>query len=300
MPSSESRTDHASRARSPSFAHKTLLLTVLAMTAFAANSVLCRMGLGKGAIDPSTYTLVRLASGAVMLWVIRRFARSGDSRKPTGGLPSAFLLFAYAITFSFAYISLGVGVGALILFAAVQATMVTAGLMAGERPSVPEWLGFVLAILGLLYLLAPRLSAPSPFGAALMAAAGIAWGLYSLRGRKEPDALAATASNFIRSVPMAIAVSLCFWPVAKATLPGLLLASASGAVASGCGYVIWYAALRGLTATLAATVQLSVPVLAAAGGVVFLSETLSIRLAISSILILGGIGLSLVGRARKV
>lgn len=270
----------------------TAALTVLALIAFAGNSVFCRLALGKFTIDPASYTAARLISGALTLWVIARFLRNTASAKSGGGWISAAMLFLYAIAFSVAYISLSAGTGALILFASVQITMITVGLYDGERPDVLEWLGLCIAIVGLIYLVSPGITAPSPFGSALMAIAGIAWGIYSLRGRGVTDPVGASADNFLRTVPLALAV-VFLWSSRLTISPmGLLWAVLSGSITSGLGYVIWYAALRGLTATRAATVQLSVPVLAALGGVVVLSEAITLRLIISAVVILSGVGLA--------
>jgi drug/metabolite transporter (DMT)-like permease len=210
------------------------------------------------------------------------------------------MLFLYAVPFSFSYVSLSTGTGALILFGAVQATMLIAGVASGERPLPLQWTGIALAIGGLVYMVLPGVSAPSPTGSALMAVAGVAWGLYSLRGRGAEDPLAETGANFVRSVPLAVAVSVIALGDLHLTARGAALAVASGAAASGLGYVIWYAALRGLSATAAAIVQLSVPVLAALGGVVFMGETISRRLLIASALILGGVLLALTRRRARV
>jgi len=270
----------------------TAVLTVLALIAFAGNSIFCRLALGEFTIDPASYTAARLISGALTLWVIARFLRDTASARSGGGWISAAMLFFYAIAFSVAYISLSAGTGALIWFASVQITMITVGLYDGERPDVLEWLGLCIAIVGLIYLLSPGITAPSPFGSALMAIAGIAWGIYSLRGRGATDPVAATADNFLRTVPFALAV-VFLWSSRLTISPmGLLWAVLSGSITSGLGYVIWYAALRGLTATRAATVQLSVPVLAALGGVVVLSEAITLRLIISAVVILSGVALA--------
>jgi drug/metabolite transporter (DMT)-like permease len=262
------------------------------MVAFAANSLLNRLALGSAAIDAASYTTVRLASGALMLAIIGMLSRKKGWISRRGTWLSAGFLFLYAIAFSFAYLSLSTGTGALILFGSVQLTMILAALLGGERPLVLEWTGLLLALGGLVYLVFPGLQAPSPLGSALMAAAGISWGLYSLRGRGSSDPLGDTASNFMRAVPFVILISL--------SASGLLLASVSGAITSGLGYVIWYAALRGLTTARAATVQLSVPVLAAWSGVLFLSEEISLRLLLAGVLILGGIGLAVIGRRKKM
>jgi drug/metabolite transporter (DMT)-like permease len=265
------------------------------MCAFAANSILCRLGLGKGLIDPASYTAIRMFAGAVALLILCSWPSRRDL-KSSGSWLSSFWLFAYAIAFSLAYVRLGVGMGALILFAMVQATMVAVGLNAGERPSEQEWVGLALASIGLVVLVAPGLTAPSPAGALLMAVAGIAWGLYSVRGRRERDPLAATGSNFVRSLPMAALVFAASLGTIHVSPKGALYAALSGALASGCGYVLWYAALRGLSAAGAATVQLSVPGIAAIGAALLLSEQFSLRLGLSLVLILGGIGIGLTNK----
>ncbi len=278
---------------------RTALLTTLAMVAFAANSILCRAALGGATIDAASFSTVRLVSGAVSLALLHAaLSRSGSLRG--GSWRSAAMLFLYAVPFSFAYNSLTAGTGALILFGAVQATMLIAALISGERPHALQWAGLLLAIGGLVYLLLPGISAPPAIGSALMAVAGVAWGLYSLAGRGAADPLAETGANFLRTVPMVLAVSLLSLADMEVTQTGALLAIASGALASGVGYVIWYAALGGLTATLAATVQLSVPVIAAAGGIVFMAETITMRLMIASVLILGGVMLALLSPRRAV
>jgi drug/metabolite transporter (DMT)-like permease len=206
------------------------------------------------------------------------------------------MLSLYLLAFSFAYVSLGAGTGALILFATVQATMMTAALAAGERPRVLQWIGLAVGLAGFVELILPGLTAPSPGGAALMAAAGIGWGLYSILGRSAGDPLAATAESFVASAPIALAVAIAGWRTAHLSWSGALLAAVSGVVASGFGYVAWYAALARLDTTRAAAVQLAVPVLAAAGGVLFLSEPITPRLIVAAFGILGGVGLALRGR----
>jgi drug/metabolite transporter (DMT)-like permease len=275
----------------------TIACASLALIAFAANSILCRRALGRESIDPATFSTIRLACGAVALMVFARVRRSRTF--PLGGTwTSAILLFLYAVPFSFAYLSLGAGTGALVLFGSVQATMMVAAIRSGERPHPLQWLGLALALGGLVYLVFPGLRAPSAAGSALMAIAGMSWGIYSLRGRGTANPLLETAGNFTRAVPPALLVSLVLLRQVHVTPAGALLAIASGVLASGGGYVLWYAALTGLTATRAAFVQLPVPVLTAVAGVVFLSETVSLRLALASILILGGVALALLGRER--
>jgi drug/metabolite transporter (DMT)-like permease len=278
---------------------QTIIYTTLAMVAFAANSLLNRLALGNSTIDAASYTTIRLVSGAFMLGVIGTATREKGWIRQRGSWPSAVFLFLYAIAFSFAYLSLSTGTGALILFGSVQVTMIVAALYAGERPRFLEWAGLFLALGGLVYLVFPGLKAPSPLGSTLMAVAGIAWGFYTLRGRGSGDPLGDTASNFIRSVPFVLFISLFNWKNIHLSTNGLILASLSGAITSGLGYVIWYATLRGLTTTRAATVQLSVPILAAWSGIIFLSEEVPVRLLLAGLLILGGIGLAVMGRGQK-
>lgn len=274
---------------------RTLALTALTMVAFAANSLLCRLALGEQTIDAASFTTVRLASGAFMLWLIARTRSVPDTPSRSDGIAAA-MLFLYAITFSFAYITLSAGTGALILFGAVQLTMFFAGLRAGEEFSVLSWTGLVLALAGIVYLVSPGVTAPHTGGALLMTVAGIAWGVYSLRGRKAADPLRATARNFLLAVPLGLLVSFAFAGDFYVETGGLVLAVASGAIASGLGYAIWYAALRSLSTTSAATVQLSVPVIAAFGGVLLLAEAVTWRLVVASIATLGGIAIVLTQR----
>lgn len=278
-----------------------LPLTALAMLAFAANSLLCRAALQTHSIDPASFTVIRLFSGAIMLGIIAS-ARSGPAAAlKTGSWKEAFALFAYAAAFSFAYLTLPAATGALILFGCVQATMIAAGLVRGERLSLLQILGALAAIGGLVYLLAPGVHAPSPTGAALMAGAGVAWGFYSLlgRGRGGRDPTAATAGNFLRAAPMGL-VLLAQPLVAGGGLwwsnEGALLGAISGAVTSGVGYAIWYAALKHLASAQAAIVQLTVPAIAAAGAVLLLGEPFSSRLVVASIAILGGVLLVLAAK----
>ena len=270
------------------------MLTVLAMLAFAGNSLLCRFALKETAIDAASFTSLRLLSGAVTLWLIVYLR--GGGRVTAGSWTSALALFAYAAAFSFAYISLPAAAGALLLFGAVQATMIGYGLWSGEHMSPRQWVGLVMALLGLVGLLSPGLSAPPLSGALLMLGAGVAWGVYSLRGRGGGDATAVTAGNFVRAVPMALALSLLAGPVLSVDVEGAWYAVVSGALASGVGYALWYRALPGLRPVSAATVQLSVPVIAALGGVVLLGEAPGVRLVLASLAILGGIALVIVGR----
>ncbi|KVC75026.1 hypothetical protein WI73_05475 [Burkholderia ubonensis] len=276
-------------------AARTVLLTTAAMLAFASNSLLCRLALRDAQIDAASFGSLRLVSGALMLAIV---VRAGAGRPPpSADWLAAAMLFAYVACFSFAYLSVSAATGALILFGAVQLTMFAAGLHAGERFTAPGWVGMAAAVAGLLYLVSPGVSAPTPGGVVLMSAAGVAWGVYSLRGRGLADPLAATAGNFLRAAPMALALSAAFAGRFHPTTRGALLAVASGALTSGIGYVIWYAALKHLTAMRAAAVQLSVPPIAACGAVLFLSERPTWRLAIASAAILGGIALVLASRA---
>jgi len=273
------------------------LLTALAMLAFAANSLLCRVALLQSSIDPASFASVRLVSGALALALIVRL-KSGKAPSARADWPAAAMLFGYVSCFSFAYVTLSAGTGALILFGTVQLTMLTAGLWAGETFRPIAWVGFALAVGGLVYLLSPGITAPAPVGATLMAVAGVSWGGYSLRGRGVANPLAATASNFLRAVPFTLALSLIFAMQSHANASGLALAVASGALTSGIGYVIWYAALAGLSAMRAATVQLSVPPVAALGAVIALSEAITPRWALASVAILGGIFLVLASRSQ--
>ena len=273
-------------------------LTVLALVAFAGNSVLCRLALADSSIDAASFTTVRLVSGAIALLIILSATSRGTRPASYGSWMSAAMLFLYAACFSFAYISLDTGIGALILFGMVQATMVAGALMAGDRPTVAEWIGWLLAIGGFVYLVSPGLTAPSPGGSALMAIAGIAWGIYSLRGRNESFALAGTTYNFVRSVPLVLIVSAFSLQDLHLTTNGVVLAILSGTITSGVGYAVWYTALQSISSMQAAMVQLSVPVLAAAGGILLLSESISLRLFVSSLLILGGIFLAIFGKTK--
>lgn len=268
------------------------------MLAFAANSLLCRLALGLELIDAATFTSVRMISGAVTLALIL-LLRGQAIERGKADWRTVITLFSYMAFFSFAYLSLSAGTGALILFGAVQLTMFIFALRAGEHFPLLSWAGLAIAILGLIYLVSPGVTAPDPWGAVLMAVAGVSWGFYSLLGRGAADPLQATARNFAYSVPLVLAVSLFFQGDFSISANGLLLAVASGALASGCGYVIWYAALPGLTATRAATVQLSVPAIAAFGGVVLLSEEATLRLLLASAATLGGLAIVLAGKTKK-
>ena len=273
---------------------RVFILTALAMIAFAGNSLLCRQALKHTTIDAATFTLVRILSGAICLWIIAQVRKSSLGK--AGSWPSALALFGYAALFSFAYLRLTAGTGALLLFGAVQATMIFWALKKGERLRVLQVAGLFLAIAGLVALVFPGLSAPPLGAASLMLGAGIAWGVYSLRGKSAGDPLRATAGNFLRAVPLAAAMSIAALRWAQFDVAGICDAIVSGAIASGVGYAIWYTALPTLRATGAATVQLSVPVLAALGGILFLGEALTLRFIFASIATLGGIALVIVER----
>lgn len=273
------------------------LLAMLAMIAFAANSLLCRMALKNTGTDAVSFTSIRIVSGAVVLWLIVR-AR-GRAKGLMGSWLSALALFVYAAGFSYAYVKLPTAVGALILFGAVQTTMIGYGLWSGERMRGVQVLGLSAAFAGLVTLLLPGLSAPPPASSALMLAAGVAWGIYSLRGKGSGDPTVVTAGNFLRAVPFTALLSMAMFADASLDMAGVWYAVISGGLASGVGYAIWYAALPGLRATTAATIQLSVPVIAAAGGVIFLGETITLRLLLGSAGILGGIALVIMSRKRS-
>lgn len=275
---------------------KTLLTTAIAMIAFAANSILCRLALGQETIDAASFASIRVIAGALVLGVIV-FPRWRVQGRAKADWRTVAALFVYMAFFAFAYLSLSTGTGALLLFGSVQLTMFAVALKRGERFTSVSWAGFVLAIAGLVYLIWPGITAPDPLGAALMAIAGIAWGSYSLLGKGVADPLEATANNFIWCIPLVLVTSLVFMGDIHLSGRGFLIAALSGAVASGLGYVVWFMALRGLAATRAATVQLSVPVIAALGGLVFFSEELSLRLVLASVATLSGITIVLLQRS---
>ena len=271
-------------------------LTSLAMIAFASNSLLCRIALEHTRIDAASFTTIRLVSGAIMLWLIVRTRRGAFTGG--GNWQSSFALFAYAAGFSFAYVSLPAATGALLLFGAVQATMIGYGIWAGERLLTRQLVGLVLALGGLVGLLWPGFSAPPLHGSVLMLGAGVAWGIYSLRGKGAGDPTRVTAGNFLRAAPIAALLSVVLLNSASLDALGCWYAILSGALASGLGYAIWYTAIPALKATKAATVQLSVPVIAALGGIVFLGESITLRLALASVAILGGIALVILEKQR--
>lgn len=268
---------------------KLVLLAVLAMTAFAANSLLCRMALVETDIDPASFTFWRLTSGALMLilLVVMR------NQKPLqeGNMASAIALFVYAAGFSFAYVSMTTGAGALLLFGAVQVTMISWGLFKGERMSALQWGGFLLALIGLILLLLPNAAVPQLSSALMMLAAGIAWGVYSLKGKGAKFPIEATAGNFIRATPLALVLLVIFWPGGEFHAEGMAYAVASGAIASALGYALWYSILVHIAAIKAATLQLSVPVLAVFAGWLFLDEPVTLRIILSSLAVIGGVAM---------
>lgn len=279
------------RRRPPLLQHATLL-TGLAMIAFAANSVLCRMALGGELIDASSFTTVRLLSGAACLFLVVNF-RERKWRLTRPNLPSVLALYTYMVCFSFAYRSLSAGTGALLLFGVVQLVMISVALYRGERLAWLAWSGLLAAVCGLVYLVSPGIQAPPPTYAALMALAGLAWGIYSLLGLKGDDPTASTASNFLYAAPIACIGSFIDSSNMLITWQGCLLGIASGAIASGLGYAIWYTALTHIRATTAAIVQLAVPALATLGGVMLLAEPLTLRILLATSLTIGGIALFL-------
>ncbi len=266
----------------------TVLLTGLTLIAFAANSILCRAALAEEAIDPASFTALRLASGAVALLPFARLRGAGVAWRPS----AALALVAYAVGFSFSYVTLDAGTGALLLFGFVQLTMLGVGWARGERPKALQAVGIVAALAGVVWLVAPGVTAPDPLGAALMAGAGVAWGVYSLLGRGASEPAVATARNFLMAAPVG-ALALLFVRETSLSTGGVALAVTSGALTSGMGYVLWYAALRGHTRTSAAVVQLLVPAIAAVGGILLLGEALTARLVVAALLTLGGVGLAI-------
>jgi drug/metabolite transporter (DMT)-like permease len=268
---------------------RVILLTTLAMLAFAGNSLLCRIALKQTGIDADSFTTIRLISGAMMLWLVVRIRRG--TQTGSGNWLSATALFVYAAGFSFAYVSLSAATGALLLFGAVQVTMIGYGVWSGERLLGLQLVGLMLAFSGLVGLLLPGLSAPPLYGSILMLGAGVAWGVYSLRGRGAGDPTRVTAGNFMRAALLAATMNVLMFNHTSLNNMGIWYAIASGALASGIGYAIWYTALPRLKTTNAATVQLSVPVIAALGGIVFLGEPINIRLVLASMAILGGIAM---------
>lgn len=265
--------------------------TALTMVAFAANSLLCRMALKETAIDAASFTSMRLLSGAAMLWLLMRWQHQMPLRH--GSWRGAFALFVYATAFSFSYRTINTGAGALVLFGAVQATMLITGFVAGERMSAVQGMGSTAAMTGLVILVSPSVEAPSVLDSVLMLASGVAWGMYSLLGRGLSNPAAATAGNFLRTVPLSIALLLLASPWPHLDTTGVLYAIISGALTSGLGYVMWYRVLQHIRAMTASTIQLSAPILAALGGIALLGEAFTRDLLLASVLILGGVWLVL-------
>ena len=276
----------------------TYLLTFLATAAFAGNSLLCRWALKDTAIDAASFTSIRIASGALALWIIFRLRNSIHSTNSaaSGNWASALALFTYAAAFSYAYVNLTTGTGALLLFAAVQLTMMLYAFWTGERFDIQQNLGLIMAIAGIVWLLLPNVSAPHLTDALLMLTAGVAWAIYSLRGKKATDAISVTTGNFMLATVFTLGLSLTLITKVSMDAMGMLLAVTSGAITSGVGYVIWYAALQRLTISNAAVVQLSVPIIAAIGGAIFLNDVITPRLIIASIATLSGVGLVLMAQ----
>ena len=277
-------------------AAKTFLFTGIALIAFAANSVLCRLALGEELIDASGFTIIRLLSGTLVLLTILKIRGNKNKTPGNGSWPAGFLLFIYAAAFSFAYLSLDTATGALILFGSVQLSIILLSLISGNRLHITEWAGVFLAFTGFIFLILPGVSTPSIKGLLLMSISGIAWGIYTLKGRGSLNPLLDTATNFSRTIPFIILLALLTFQNIHLSAQGILLAVLSGGIASGIGYAIWYVALAGLSSTQAAVVQLFVPVIAALGGVIFVSEPITSRLLLSGMMILGGILLVVVGR----
>ncbi len=275
---------------------KIVLCTIFALIAFAGNSVLCRLALGENTIDAASFTAIRMLSGIIVLLVLLKLTQTSNARISKGSWKASFFLFLYALAFSFAYISLETGVGALILFGSVQITMILSSVISGNKLHFIEWSGALIAFSGFVYLVMPDLTSPTFTGFVLMAVAGIAWGFYTLAGKGSQNPMSDTTYNFLRTLPLVIILIAVTFQHSALTQKGILLAALSGGVTSGIGYAIWYTALGGLSALQAAVVQLLVPVIAAAGGVLFSDEIVSLRLLLSSALILGGIGIVILAK----
>lgn len=276
---------------------RTSVYTTSALVAFAANALICRFALGLGSIDPMSFTSIRVLSGAASIGVIGCLLNRSFRHHP-GNWTSALALGFYATAFSFAYVSLSAGTGALILFGTVQATMLFWGLRQGERPRFSQWCGLLVALAGLVGLMLPGVTMPSSAGAAMMVVAGVSWGIYSIRGAGAKNPVAVTGDNFLRALPVMVVLNLLFAKTPEISTKGALMAVISGAVASGIGYVLWYQALKILTATRAAVVQLFVPLIAALGGIILLGEHPTLGLIIPAVMIVSGSGFYLLGRNR--
>ena len=275
---------------------KLFLITSCALIAFAANSVLCRIALGDEVIDATSFTSIRLASGALTLMIILGLSKHKMTNSNKGSWRASFFLFVYAAGFSYAYLSLDTGTGALILFGAVQITIMLVSFMTGERFNKVEWLGLLIAFSGFVYLITPNLTTPSFIGFISMMIAGIAWGAYTICGKQSSSPLFDTAFNFLRSLPLVILLIAITYPSIEINANGILLAVLSGSIASGIGYTLWYTSLPYISSIHAASLQLLVPVLAAFGGIVLANELIEIRLITSSVLVLGGIALVIFGK----
>jgi drug/metabolite transporter (DMT)-like permease len=277
---------------------KIIAATVFALLAFAANSVLCRLALGENAIDPSSFTIIRLISGIIILMAVMQLSEKSNNvkLKSKGSWLAASMLFIYAIAFSFGYVSLDTGTGALILFGSVQITMIITSVISGNKLHISEWLGLLIAFSGFVYLIIPDLVTPSLMGFMLMTISGVAWGFYTLLGRTSQSPLSDTVYNFLRTSPFILVLIFFGLNDIHLTYTGIVLAVLSGAIASGLGYFVWYIALKGLSVTQAAVVQLFVPIIAATGGVIFTHELITLRLIESSALVLGGILMVILGR----
>ena len=275
------------------------LLTLLALIAFAANSVLTRSALAFDQIGPGAFMAIRLVSGAITLTALVAFRGGLGGMLKHGSAISAAALLLYAGAFSFAYVTLDAGLGALILFGGVQITMFTGAVIGREQPSMARWVGSLLGMIGLAVLFAPGAEMPDVSGSVLMALSAVGWGVYSLRGRSVSAPLQATASNFLFAAPFAVLLWLVFPLNTDVTFTGTMLAIASGALASGVGYAIWYATLPKLDSSLAAILQLTVPLIALAGGMVFLGETATWTFVISAALILGGVFVAVLGPKKR-
>lgn len=277
---------------------KIIAATVFALLAFAANSVLCRLALGENAIDPSSFTIIRLISGIIILMAVMQLSKKSNNvkLKSKGSWLAASMLFIYAIAFSFGYVSLDTGTGALILFGSVQITMIITSVISGNKLHISEWLGLLIAFSGFVYLIIPDLVTPSLMGFMLMTISGVAWGFYTLLGRTSQSPLSDTVYNFLRTSPFILVLIFFGLNDIHLTYTGIVLAVLSGAIASGLGYFVWYIALKGLSVTQAAVVQLFVPIIAATGGVIFTHELITLRLIESSALVLGGILMVILGR----
>jgi len=275
---------------------KYYLLSILALLAFAGNSILCRLALGQHAVDAGSFTSIRLLTGAIVLWILLRTTKKSETESKRKGWAAPVALFLYAIGFSYAYVTLETGTGALILFTAVQITLIAGAIISGKTLLAVEWLGILLAFGGFIYLILPGVHAPPLLGFGLMSVAGVAWGCYTLLGKGSRNPLNDTAMNFARTLPLAGILTLITMCHSHITLEGAILAMLSGGLASGVGYTIWYMALEGITTTQAAVFQLLVPVIAALSGVAFAGEILTKRLVLSSLMILTGILIVIIGR----